>query len=40
MHPGARVRVTFGAPIPVAGRTIDSLMEEVRTFFTARVTGE
>jgi hypothetical protein len=35
---GARVRVTFGAPIDVAGRSIDSLMDEVRRFFEAHVT--
>jgi 1-acyl-sn-glycerol-3-phosphate acyltransferase len=35
---GARVRVTFGAPISVAGRDLDGLMQEVRSFMAAHIT--
>lgn len=37
MTPGVTVRVTFGAPIEVAGRTMQQLMDEVRSFFLANV---
>jgi len=36
---GVRVRVTFGAPISVAGREINALMAEVRQFMAAHVTA-
>ena len=35
---GARVRVSFGAPIAVAGRERNALMAEVRDFIVAHVT--
>lgn len=35
---GARVRVVFSPPIPVAGRDTNALMSEVRSFIAARVT--
>ena len=38
LSPGARVRVTFGAPIPVAGRSLDELSTEVRARIAAHVT--
>ena len=37
MHKGKRVDVTIGAPISVEGRTIESLMDEVRSFLIAHV---
>ncbi|MEO8550109.1 MAG: lysophospholipid acyltransferase family protein [Kofleriaceae bacterium] len=37
MHKGKRVDLTIGAPISVEGRTIDSLMDEVRSFLVAHV---
>lgn len=37
MHKGKRVDVTIGAPISVEGRTIQSLMDEVRSFLIANV---
>ncbi|WP_428268775.1 lysophospholipid acyltransferase family protein [Haliangium sp.] len=37
--PDRPVRVVFGAPIPVMGRTIASLMEEVAAFLRANVTS-
>lgn len=37
MHKGKRVDVTIGAPISVEGRTIDSLMDEVRSFLIDHV---
>jgi 1-acyl-sn-glycerol-3-phosphate acyltransferase len=38
MQPGLPVRVVIGAPIPVAGRTLEDLMAEVEGFFRAHVT--
>jgi 1-acyl-sn-glycerol-3-phosphate acyltransferase len=35
---GARVRVSFGAPIAVGGRELNDVMAEVRAFIAARVT--
>lgn len=37
MHPGKPVAVTIGAPIPVAGRSLDSLIDEVSAFLRANV---
>lgn len=37
MHRGKRVDVTIGAPISVEGRTIESLMDEVRSFLIEHV---
>jgi 1-acyl-sn-glycerol-3-phosphate acyltransferase len=37
MHRGKRVDVTIGAPIGVVGRTIESLMDEVRSFLIQHV---
>jgi 1-acyl-sn-glycerol-3-phosphate acyltransferase len=37
MHPGKRVEVTIGAPIPVDDRDLDDLMAEVSAFFTSHV---
>jgi len=31
------VRVTFGAPIEVAGRTMEELIDDVRRFFVSNV---
>jgi 1-acyl-sn-glycerol-3-phosphate acyltransferase len=39
LSPGARVRVTFGPPIPVRGRSLDELSAEVRGKIAAHVTG-
>jgi 1-acyl-sn-glycerol-3-phosphate acyltransferase len=36
---GQKVRVKFGPKISVAGRETQPLMEEVRAFFVANVTG-
>src|SRR4051812_14830259 len=35
---GARVRVSFGAPVTVAGRELNAVMAEVRQFIVAHVT--
>jgi len=35
---GARVRVTFGAPVSVAGRELNDVMAEVRRFIVGHVT--
>jgi 1-acyl-sn-glycerol-3-phosphate acyltransferase len=35
---GQRVQVTFGAPIAVAGRTVESLTDELRGFIAAHLT--
>jgi len=40
MRTGQTVRVTIGAPIPVEGRDLDGLMQEVREFLVANVEGE
>jgi len=40
MQRGKRVEVTIGAPIEVEGREIESLMEEVSTFFKRHVEGD
>ncbi len=37
MHTGKRVEVTIGAPIPVVGRPMKDLMNEVRSFLIAHV---
>jgi hypothetical protein len=37
MHPGKRVEVTIGAPIPVEGRDVTGLMRDVEAFFKAHV---
>jgi 1-acyl-sn-glycerol-3-phosphate acyltransferase len=37
MHTGKHVEVTLGAPIPVAGRELPSLMEEVSDFLKQHV---
>jgi 1-acyl-sn-glycerol-3-phosphate acyltransferase len=37
IKPGARVRVVFGAPIEVAGRSVPELMREVEAFFRSQV---
>lgn len=38
IQPGARVRVSFGAPIAVGGRDLNAVAAEVRAFIVARVT--
>ena len=38
IQPGARVRVTFGAPIAVGGRELNAVSAEVREFIVAHVT--
>ncbi|RMH36842.1 MAG: 1-acyl-sn-glycerol-3-phosphate acyltransferase [Deltaproteobacteria bacterium] len=38
-RPGQTVRVTFGAPIPVDGETVDSLMRKVDAFLREHVEG-
>lgn len=40
MTMGCPVKVTIGAPIPVEGRTIESLMTEVREFLIKNVESE
>jgi 1-acyl-sn-glycerol-3-phosphate acyltransferase len=35
---GARVKITYGAPLPTAGKDTAALMNEVRAFFEAHVT--
>jgi 1-acyl-sn-glycerol-3-phosphate acyltransferase len=37
MHRGKRVDVTIGAPLPVASRSVDALMSEVRSFLIDHV---
>ena len=40
MRTGQRVEVTVGAPIPVEGRDLEGLMQEVREFLVERVEGK
>jgi len=39
MRPGMDVRLTFGPPIPSAGRSIEALQDDLRTFLLAHVEG-